>query len=199
MQNTIKTLGPNPPLEQYCRPCRDAQILSGYKKPKRILGPRPNATMWLFRGLTDRKTTSATLEASPPRPQATRPISASLEAPSAEPSAEPRRGGKLRLIRDPPRHTEAASQPPDGTSAFIANHSMAWSGSQTASAATPHSGRDRRPVRLLRSLCRYSRRGADLRNTVRTCLTLPRLPLVLSSPTGPLVSTGDDPRTRYGP
>ena len=81
---------------------------------------------------------------------------------------------ELRLVRDPPQQTGAAAQPLDGTSAFIDNHSTAWSGSQTASAATPHSGRDRSPVRLPRSLYRYFRRGVDLRNTVRTCLTLPR-------------------------
>ena len=42
---------------------------------------------------------------------------------------------------------------------------------QAASATTPHSGRAWRPIRLLRPLCRYSRRGAGLRHPVWARLT----------------------------
>ena len=63
------------------------------------------------------------------------------------------------------------TQPLDGTGAFIANHSVEWSRSQTASAATPHSGRDQSPVHLLWSLCHYSRHCVDMRRAVRTRLT----------------------------
>jgi len=56
---------------------------------------------------------------------------------------------------------------------------------QLALAIMPHSGRDRRLISLHPPLCRYSRRGAGLWNSVRTCLTPPplcRLPLALFSP-----------------
>ena len=44
---------------------------------------------------------------------------------------------------------------------------------QLALAIMPHSGRDRRLISLHPPLCRYSRRGAGLWNSVRTCLTPP--------------------------
>jgi hypothetical protein len=44
---------------------------------------------------------------------------------------------------------------------------------QLASATMPHSGRHRRLHDLRPPLCRYSRRGAGLRRSVRTCLTPP--------------------------
>jgi len=165
----------------------DAQILSRCKKPKYTLGPRLDATVRLFRGLTGHKATFASLEVSPPRPVVARHISASPKGEgspserrrtpshSRPPRPSPPQGlgaGELRLVRDPPRQTRAISQLPDGTGTFIANHSTAWSGSQTASAATWHSGHDRSPLCLLLSLCLYSRCCVDLRRVVRTCLAL---------------------------
>jgi hypothetical protein len=44
---------------------------------------------------------------------------------------------------------------------------------QLALAIMPHSKRDRRLISLHPPLCRYSRRGAGLWNSVRTCLTPP--------------------------
>ena len=44
---------------------------------------------------------------------------------------------------------------------------------QLALAIMPHSGRDRRLISLHPPLCRYSRRGAGLWSSVRTCLTTP--------------------------
>ena len=44
---------------------------------------------------------------------------------------------------------------------------------QLALAIMPHSGRDRHLISLHPPLCRYSRRGAGLWNSVRTCLTPP--------------------------
>ena len=137
----------------------------GARRPKDTLGPRPNTEVRLVRGLTGRRTISASLEASPPRPLTAHHISASpggkrltlgeqensasFEDPSAEPSAGPRYEGKLRLVQDPPQQTRTVTHPLNGTSAFITNRSAAWCGCQMASAATPHSGRDRSPVRLL--------------------------------------------------
>ena len=44
---------------------------------------------------------------------------------------------------------------------------------QLASAIMPHGGRDRHPLSLHPALCRYSRHGAGLRSSERTCLTPP--------------------------
>ena len=62
----------------------------------------------------------------------------------------------------------------DGTH-LLANHSVAGGGWRTALALVimPHSGRDRHLISLHPPLCRYSRRGAGLWNSVRTCLTPP--------------------------
>ena len=43
---------------------------------------------------------------------------------------------------------------------------------QLALAIMPHSGRDRHLISLHPPLCRYSRRGAGLWNSMRTCLSL---------------------------
>ena len=71
----------------------------------------------------------------------------------------------------------AAAQPLDGIGC-IYSPTTPWHGtrvrwSQAASPTTPHSGRRRCPVRLFRSLCRYSQRGAGQRRLVRTCLKPP--------------------------
>jgi len=94
----------------------DAQILSRCKKPKYTLGPRLDATVRLFRGLTGHKATFASLEVSPPRPLVARHISASPKGEgspserrrtpshSRPPRPSPPQGlgaGGLRLIRDP--------------------------------------------------------------------------------------------------
>lgn len=167
----------------------------GVKKPKYALGPRPNTKVRLVRGLTSRRATSALLEASPPRPPAARCIFASPEGmgltlgereqspPRPRVKGHPRRaselpprpsppqglgaGGTPPRLR-PPRQTGTVTHPLDGTSAFIANHSAAWCGCQTVSAATPHNGRDRSPVRQLKSLCHHPRLCANLPCAVRT-------------------------------
>jgi len=63
--------------------------------------------------------------------------SASLEAPSVDWGCNP---------------------PTQRTGTFIANHSTAWRGCSTLSAATSHSKHYRCPVRQLRSLCHHFRR-----------------------------------------
>ena len=98
--------------------------------------------------------------------------SASFEAPSTEPPAGPRFEGKLRLGRDYPSIDGDCNPPAQQTRAFNANHSTVGRGSQTASVTMPHSGHDRSPVRQLRPLYHYSRRCANLRRAMRTCLTL---------------------------
>ena len=113
---------------------------------------------------------------SPPRPRIQgHPQSAGEFYLARGPLARPLCGAsaqeELRLVRDPPRQTGAVTQLRDGIAAFIANNSAEWSRSQTASAATPHSGRDRSPIRLLWILCHYSRHCVDLRRAVRTRLT----------------------------
>jgi hypothetical protein len=149
--------------------------------PKCTLSPRPSTTAQPFRGLASRGGNSASLEGSPPRPLEAQANSASPKTPLAEPSAGPRRGGKLCLARDHPRQTVAAAQLPDGTGRIYSpttprhgreSDGVKWR--QPASATTPHSGRDRRPVRLFRPLCRYSRRGEGLRRPVWPSLTPPR-------------------------
>ena len=139
----------------------------GVKSPNAHSSPRPDTKVRLFRGLTGRRATSISPKVSPPRPLAARYISASPEGKgspserrripprSRPPRPTPLRGlgaGGTPPLSRPPRQTGAMTQPLDGTGAFIANHSMEWSRSQTASAATPHDGRDRSPVCLFWSL-----------------------------------------------
>jgi len=78
-----------------------AQILVGHEKLEYALGPRPNATVRPIRGLTSRGAISASLEGSLPRPLDAQAISASLEAPSAEPSTDPQHGGNSASIEPP--------------------------------------------------------------------------------------------------
>ena len=78
-----------------------AQILFGHEKLEYALGPQPNDTVWPIRGLTSRGAISASLEGSLPRPLAVQAISDSLEAPSAEPSADPRHGGNSTSLEPP--------------------------------------------------------------------------------------------------
>ena len=156
------------------------KILSRCKKPKCTLGPRPNTTVRLFRGLTSRSINSALLKGSLPRPLVAEAISASLEAPSAEPSARPRRGGNSASLETPLGRSEQQPNRSMGRAHLLTNHPAAWSGvrrRQPASATMPHCGRDRRPVRLLRTLCHYSRCGAeccaDLSDTASPLCRLP--------------------------
>ena len=78
-----------------------AQILFGHEKLEYTLGPRPNNTVWPIRGLTSRGAISASLEGSLPRPLDARANSASLEAPSAKPYADPQHGGNSALFEPP--------------------------------------------------------------------------------------------------
>jgi hypothetical protein len=57
--------------------------------------------------------------------------------------------------------------------AFIAQPLCGREQESDGVSSTSHSRHDWGTIRLLRSLCRYFRRGVDLRYTVRTCLTLP--------------------------
>ena len=75
-----------------------AQILFGHVNLEYTLGPRTNATVRPIRGLTSRGAISVSLEGSLPRPPDVQAISASLEAPSIEPSADPRHGGNSALF-----------------------------------------------------------------------------------------------------
>ena len=93
--------------------------------------------------------------------------SASFEAPSTEPPAGPRLGGKLRLARGYPSTDEDCNPPTQWIGAFNANHSTAGRESNGVS-RTSHSGHDRSPVRQLRSLCRHPRHCAGLRHAVQT-------------------------------
>jgi len=76
-----------------------AQILFGHEKLEYTLGP--HATVRPIRGLTSRGAISASLEDSMPRPPDVQAISNSLEAPSAEPSADPRHGGNSASLEPP--------------------------------------------------------------------------------------------------
>ena len=115
------------------------------------------------------KAISDSLEGRPSGPLDARTDSASLEAPSAEPSTGPRRKRNLRLIRDRPRRTGVAAQPPDETSAFtrqllhnIGRESGGVRQRQLASAIMPHSRHDRRLISLRPLLCCCSQRRAGL-------------------------------------
>jgi len=85
--------------------------------------------------------------------------------------------GDLRLARDHPRRAGTAAQPPDGTgriySSTTPRHGAGVRRRQLAPAITPHSGRDWRPLSPRCPLYHYSRHGAGLRSSVRTCLTPP--------------------------
>ena len=121
---------------------------------------------------------SASLEGRPSGPLDARTDSASLEAPSAEPSTGPQCGGNLRLVQDYPRRTEATAQPPRWTGRIYSPTTPrrvadGVSRRQLALAIMPHNGHDRRLISLHPPLCRYSRRGAGLWSSVRTCLTPP--------------------------
>ena len=78
-----------------------AQILFGHKKLEYTLGPQTNATVRPIRSLTSRGAISASLEGSLPRPPDVQAISDSLEAPSAEPSADPWHGGNSASLEPP--------------------------------------------------------------------------------------------------
>ena len=78
-----------------------AQILFGHEKLEYTLGPRPNNMVWPIRGLTSRGAIAASLEGSLPRPLDVQAISDSLEAPSAEPYADPRHRGNSALFEPP--------------------------------------------------------------------------------------------------
>ena len=148
--NSVVTLHPDTMahFQLFC----GAQILS--RLPR---GPKRTQPTAQLRGTSHsgpprtRGAISASLEASPPRPPAVHHVSASfegrtltlkkqansasLETPSAEPSAGPRLGGKLRLTRGHPRQTEQATHLLIHltANAFNANHPTAKCGSQTAS------------------------------------------------------------------
>jgi hypothetical protein len=131
-------------------------------------------------GTLEAKAISDSLEGRPSGPLNARTDTASLKAPSAEPSTGPRRKRNLRLVRDRPRRTGAAAQPPDETSAFtrqllhsIGRESGGVRRRQLASAIMPHSRHDRRLISLRPLLCRCSQRRAGLQSPVRTCLTPP--------------------------
>jgi len=158
----------------------------GHPKPLQVrkaqvtLGPRPSTTIRppkasltveeIFASLEgslprtlEAKAISDLLEGHPSGPLDARTDSASLEAPSAEPSTGPRRKRNLRLIRDRPRRTGVAAQPPDEMSAFTRQllHSTGRESGgvmrrQLASAIMLHSGRDRRLISLRPLLCRCS-------------------------------------------
>ena len=204
----------------------DARCIFGYGKPKSrsAHGPAPrygpskvSLTMEeisaslegsLPRTL-EAKAISDSLEGRPSGPLDARTDSASLEFPSAEPSTRPRRRSDLCLIRDHPRRTGAAAQPPDGTDAFTRQllHSTGRESGgvrqrQLASATMLHSGYDRRLINLRPLLCRCSQYRAGLQSSVRACLTPPPLCcllLVLFSLAGPSEAMGNDPRTQYEP
>ena len=121
-----------------------------------------------LRGLTGQRTNFTSLEGALPRPLAAEAISALFEAPSA--LLETPFGGLWQRPNHPTGQGAFIHQPLHG----IGRESDGVSRRQPASPTVPHSGRDRRPVRLFRSLCRYSRRGVGLQHPVRTCLTPPR-------------------------
>ena len=152
MQNTIKKL--NPRLHPGTVPSSMLVRPNPFQVPKRpnthsAHGPTPEY------GSSE---ASQTVGQSPPQ---SKPSSAEL-------TAGPRRKRKLRRARDPPRRTGTVTHPLSGTGAFITNHSTAWCGCQTTSAATQHSGHDRSPIRQLRSLRHHSRRCAGLPCPART-------------------------------
>ena len=100
-----------------------AQILFGHEKLEYAPGPWTNAMVRPIRGLTSRGAISASLEGSLPRPPDVQAISASLEAPSIEPSADPRHG-ETPPRSSPPRQTEVAAQPPDGTGCIYSSTTL---------------------------------------------------------------------------
>ena len=149
MQNGIWHLGQIPPKSGHPKTpqVRRAQI---------TIGPRPSIAARSPRGIASRGATSASLEGPPSRPLEARAVSASLVAPSAEPSVGPRHGGNLRLARDHPRQTEAAAQPPDGTGRIY-------------SPTTPRHGRGGQAVSDGSSWRRPSCHTADVTGVSSTC------------------------------
>ena len=95
---------------------------------------------------------------SPPRGLGVGEISASFEATFG--------GRKLRL--DHPAGRDAFTRQPLRGGGRVADGVRRR---QLALAIMPHSGHDRRLISLHPPLCRYSRRGAGLRRTVRTYLS----------------------------
>ena len=188
MQNTNKQSGPKQPprriLKSQGEPSssdpkekkddsgkKDYSALKSspsFKEAQCALGPRPNTEERPVRGLL---ATRGSISASPEgrRPTLGEPTDyASFEAPSIEPLAGPRFGGKLRLGRDYPSIDGDCNPPAQQTRTFNANHSTVGRGSQTASVTMPHSGHDRSPVRQLQSLCHHSPRRVDSPCTART-------------------------------
>jgi len=153
------------------------------KRPKSTLGPRPNTTVRPLRGLTSREANSASLEGSPLRPLEAQAISTSPKAPSAEPSARPRRRGTPPRSR-PPRQTGAAAQPPDGTDTFTANHSADGSRGQTASAARHTTDVTGAPSPALVTVPLFPARCGSAENCANKSDTAPPLcrPLLVLSP-----------------
>ena len=117
--------------------------------------------------------------------------------------------GKLRLARAPLGRLRRRPNHPMGLGTFtrqlvrgVGRVSDGVGRRQLASATMPHSERDRHLLNLRPPLCRYSRRGAGLRRTVRTCLspsaTVP--PTLCTFPLArPLAGVGGNPRTQYEP
>ena len=161
-------------------PNSDARSLFRYGKPKSRLahGPAPrygppkasltageiNASLEGSLPKTFAiKAISDSLEGRPSGSHDARTDSASLEAPSVEPSTGPQHGRNLHLVRDRPRRTGAAAQPPDGTGALTHQplHGMGRESGgigrrQLASAIMPHSGHGRRLINLRPLLCHCS-------------------------------------------
>jgi len=159
--------------------------------------------------ILEAKAISDSLEGRPSGPLDARTDSASLEAPSVEPSTGPRRRSNLCLVRDCPRRTGATTQPPEGTDALTRQllHSTGRESGgvrrrQLASAIMLHSRCDRRLINLCPLLCCCSQYRAGLQSSVRACLTPPPLCcllLVLFSLVRPSEGMGNDPRTQYEP
>ena len=107
--------------------------------------------------------------ASPPRSrEASLPSGSGSSPPRSRPPLD---GKNERPFRSPARRTEALN----------ANHSSNSARVRRRQAAIPHSGRDRSPVRQLRSLLRHPRPCADIPGTaLATVLPTPCTPFVLT-------------------
>jgi len=113
---------------------------------------------------------SPAVEPTPPRSRVPR------RGPS-RPFVGSRHGGNSTSLETPLHRLGQRSNYPTGQAHLLPTtprHGKGVRRRQMASATTPCSGRDRRPVSMLQALCRYSWCMVDLRNAVKTGLTPPR-------------------------
>ena len=194
----------------------DAQVISRCKKPKYTLGPRPDATVRPFRGLTNHRATFTSLEVSPPRPLTVRHISASPEGEgspsehrrtpphSRPPRPSPPRGlgsrGNSASVETTPRQTGTATHPVNGQAHLLPTtppQSAVVRWRQSPRRTTDMTGvpsANSGHYAAIPALCGPATRCANMPDTAPATV-LPTL--CTSSSAGPTASMGNNPRTRY--